>query len=71
MCAERAVEASAESTEEAIRRLGRLRELFQAVIDYNAPLMSQPGGERAALRRIAEANEQIQILDRELANLRD
>jgi hypothetical protein len=63
--------AAAESNEETISRLEQLRMLFQAVIDYNEPLLSKTGHQPAAGRRIAEATQEIQNLDREIAGLRD
>jgi hypothetical protein len=53
-----------------IEQLEDFRTLLQSVIDYNEPLLAQPGQQRAAARRIAEAKEQIQSLDGEMADLR-
>jgi hypothetical protein len=61
----------AESKEATANRLEQLRVLFQAVIDYNQPLLPGPGHQAAARRRIAEASRALQNLDREIDELRD
>jgi hypothetical protein len=60
-----------EARRDTIRRLEQLRTLFQGIIDYNEPLLSKPGHQAPAGRRIAEATREIQSLDREIADLRD
>jgi hypothetical protein len=71
MSAGRAVrKADAEATDQRIGRLEPLRELFQAIIDDNQPLLSQPEHEAAARRRIAEATRQIQNLERDIGEPR-
>lgn len=72
MAAERAAPRRApKSHEETIRHLEQLRTLFRAVIDYNEPLLSGPGQQAAAARRIADAAREIEGLDREIADLHD
>ena len=60
-----------EATRDTTRRLEQLRTLFQGIIDYNEPLLSKPGHQAAAGRRIAEATREIQSLEREIADLRE
>jgi hypothetical protein len=70
MAAHRTPKHVPKSNGRTIEQLEDFRTLLQSVIDYNEPLLAQPGQQRAAARRIAEAKEQIQSLDGEMPDLR-
>ena len=57
--------------EHSVDELEQLRTLFQAVIDDNQPLLAKPSQQTAAARRIAEATQALQSLDREIAERRN